>query len=101
MNQKPYILLQIITYDIHKARILANNLDNSVLSEQTVQYQTELKNLDCKLISGLIRYNEYQIEYVKLQKLETNTSPELFRAKKAHLGYVHEFVNMRTHLKLN
>lgn len=97
-------MLKIITYDIHKARILANKINsknNSVLSKEAVQYEIDLKNLDCKLISGLIGYNEYRTEYIKLQKLETNTSSELYNAKKKHLEYIYEFLNMRTHLKLN
>lgn len=104
-NQEPYILLKIITYDIHNARIIANKLrfqnNNMVLSQKAIEYETDLKNLDCKLISGIITYNEYLIEYRKLETLDTNIRSNLFNAKIRHINFINEFVNMKTHLKLN
>lgn len=103
-NQEPYSLLKNITYDIHKARILANKVrfenNNRVLSQEAIEYETDLKNLDCKLISGIITYNDYLIEYRKLETLDTNIRSELFNAKIRHFNYINEFVNMKTHLKL-
>jgi hypothetical protein len=70
------------------------------MNKEIIQYETDLKNLDCKLVSGIITYNEYITEYEKLEKLDTNITSELFNAKVRHREYINEFVNMKTHLKL-
>ena len=100
-GQEQYILLKIITYDIHDVRLFARKMritNNPLLTKEIIEYETELKKLDKELIAGLITYSQYNLRYRDLNKsnIDQNITPELQKAKILHYEYIKEFVMMST-----